>query len=179
MYCTASFWPQGKKILLNQQHWKTSLQLNKLMIPHFPEPTLCQIIWRLGIFNQMKTAGCLGWYSTASPRSSTSTRMGESSGSGTGYRHGCLEACLEYEALEPEKSYNNGSNLAAPSQYFIHLSQAGLVDWGSPHASCRNSPLLRAPQEALCSGCTFFEGKATELSLVASAISWRGMPRSC
>lgn len=63
-----------KKTLLNQQHWKTSLQLYKL----------CHIIWSLGIFNQMKTAGCLGCYSTASPRSSITTRMGESGGSGTG-----------------------------------------------------------------------------------------------
>lgn len=56
------------------------------MIPHFPEPTLCHIIWWLGFFNQMKTPGCLACYSTASPSSSitTSIWMGESSVSGTG-----------------------------------------------------------------------------------------------
>lgn len=65
----------AKKILLNQQLWKTSIQLNKLVIPHFPEPTLCHVILRLGFLNQMRTAGCLACYSTASPSSSITTSI--------------------------------------------------------------------------------------------------------
>lgn len=146
-----------KKILLNQQHWKTSLPLYKLMIPHFPEPILCHIIWRLGIFNQMKTAGLLQHcfitqqhYHTH-PNGRIWWLWNRQATDLAVWRH-----VWNTKPVSQRKSYKNGSNLAAPSQNFIHLSQAGLVEWVSPHASCRNAPLTRAPQEGLCLGMHIF-----------------------
>lgn len=153
------------------------------MIPHFPEPILCHIIWRLGIFNQMKTAGCLGCYSTASPRSSitTRTRMGESGGSGTGKLQTRLFGGM-FGIRSPwarEKATTMGAIWQLPRNISsTYLKQDSWSEWALMPAA--GTHLCRGPRRRVCAwGCTFFEGKATELSLVASAISWRWMPHSC